>query len=440
MRTMLTAGLAGLAVSSAALAAGPDVTLRESSSVQNYGQVGGIYAYAIGSDTCNIGSSNLLWTNNGTPGLAMNAYRIYDGRLTQVGMSWVKTACCAAAGSGCGTCNGSGGSVLGAGCKDVYSASWNGGQTRLGPRSAINGFTGAFTSFSTSTSNVIQRRLQVTSDDMNTSRFTGARYVIEGVYAATDDHTAGNWANNCSYKLATINQTNFNISYTGTMNEGRPAIYAWRDHGLGTNTPDTSVNVQIVDVPGEGRFYVASKVITVRPNLEYRYEYAIFNQTSDRAGGSLSIPAPATAVITDRGFAAPLYHSGEPYSNTVWNTARNATSVDFTSPETFAQNANSNALRWGTMYNFYFKATTRPITRSATLGLFKPFTPGSVTFAVPTPAAPADFNLNGECDFFDYLDFVAAFSTNDPTSDFNGDAQIDFFDYLDFVQAFANGC
>jgi hypothetical protein len=53
---------------------------------------------------------------------------------------------------------------------------------------------------------------------------------------------------------------------------------------------------------------------------------------------------------------------------------------------------------------------------------------------------PADFNEDGTVDFFDYLDFVAAFAANDPTSDFNADAVIDFFDYLDFVAAFSSGC
>ncbi len=52
----------------------------------------------------------------------------------------------------------------------------------------------------------------------------------------------------------------------------------------------------------------------------------------------------------------------------------------------------------------------------------------------------ADFNADGTADFFDYLDFVAAFSTNQSHADFNGDASIDFFDYLDFVAAFSNGC
>jgi subtilisin family serine protease len=52
----------------------------------------------------------------------------------------------------------------------------------------------------------------------------------------------------------------------------------------------------------------------------------------------------------------------------------------------------------------------------------------------------ADFNGNGTADFFDYLDFVQAFSNNAAAADFNGNGTVDFFDYLDFVQAFDAGC
>ncbi len=52
----------------------------------------------------------------------------------------------------------------------------------------------------------------------------------------------------------------------------------------------------------------------------------------------------------------------------------------------------------------------------------------------------ADFNADTVVDFFDYLDFVAAFSSNDPAADFNADTVIDFFDYLDFVASFSTGC
>ena len=53
---------------------------------------------------------------------------------------------------------------------------------------------------------------------------------------------------------------------------------------------------------------------------------------------------------------------------------------------------------------------------------------------------PPDFNGDSTVDFFDYLDFVQAFSSNAVAADFNDDGVVDFFDYLDFVQAFASGC
>ena len=52
----------------------------------------------------------------------------------------------------------------------------------------------------------------------------------------------------------------------------------------------------------------------------------------------------------------------------------------------------------------------------------------------------ADFNADGQIDFFDYLDFVDAFAIAADEADFNGDGVVDFFDYLDFVDAFSIGC
>lgn len=53
---------------------------------------------------------------------------------------------------------------------------------------------------------------------------------------------------------------------------------------------------------------------------------------------------------------------------------------------------------------------------------------------------PTDINLDHVVDFFDYLDFVTAFSDQSFEGDFNRDGVIDFFDYLYFVQAFSAGC
>jgi hypothetical protein len=60
-----------------------------------------------------------------------------------------------------------------------------------------------------------------------------------------------------------------------------------------------------------------------------------------------------------------------------------------------------------------------------------------ITFTV---ACAADFNHDESVDFFDYLDFVDAFSSLAAEADFNHDNSIDFFDYLDFVDAFSTPC
>ncbi len=52
----------------------------------------------------------------------------------------------------------------------------------------------------------------------------------------------------------------------------------------------------------------------------------------------------------------------------------------------------------------------------------------------------SDFNRDEVVDFFDYLDFVAAFAEGGLTADFNSDDEVDFFDYLDFVGSLSSGC
>lgn len=52
----------------------------------------------------------------------------------------------------------------------------------------------------------------------------------------------------------------------------------------------------------------------------------------------------------------------------------------------------------------------------------------------------SDFNRDSVVDFFDYLDFVAAFAEGGLAADFNSDNEVDFFDYLDFVGSLSSGC
>ncbi len=412
--------------------AGPDVQLRDVQSMSNYGVVGGVRGYAIGSHTCNVGNQNLQWINDGTPALAMNAYRLHNGRLMQIGLGFAKTACCAAASSGCGlTCNGQGGSVLGAGCLDVYSSGWNGIQSNLQARSRINGFSGAMQAIPAWTYDAtIGRRLQVAQTDLASANFPGAQYFIEGHYIATDDAAAGNIANNATYKRVTVDASN-NLNLSGAPQTGIPAIRAWRANGLGAGIVDTRVVDGQIDVPGEGRFLTATKV-TDLGNGRWLYDYAVFNMNSDLSGGRLEIPVPDGVDVTNIGFHDVNYHSGELYDNTDWTATRTASSVRWNSPQTYQQNPNSNALRWGTMYNFWFEADQPPTTAQAQLGLFKPAVNPAVSFDAPAPQTPdvtGDLDGDGAVTLADLAMLLSDFGcTATCVADIDGDGDTDLND------------
>ncbi len=396
-----------------AAASGQDVYYGDIPDTINHGTAGTtnptIRAYTLGTKTCNISSNSLAWINSGTPAVAFNMFRLADGRLTQIGMSWAKHACCVSntSDSVCpgATCSTSG-FGLRPGCRDTYNASWNAGQNRLGPRSGINPYSATFAALAGNTGNAIFKRLQVLESDLLTA---GALYFVDGVYVCTEEAAQPTQLNNASYRRATVAPTTFDLALQGTIVGGIPAIRAWRDHGLGANTPDTSVTVATLDIPSEGRFWYAYKV-TGLGGGQYRYDYAVYNLNSDRSGGSFSVAIPAATTISDVGFNAPFYHSGEPYSNAAWNASVTGCAVTWSTPETFTTNPNSSALRWGTMYNFWFTANRPPVGGTATLGLFKPHTPQSMAITMSVPGGctgtRGDMNASSAIDGDDLQSFV----------------------------------
>ena len=88
--------------------------------------------------------------------------------------------------------------------------------------------------------------------------------------------------------------------------------------------------------------------------------------------------------MTNTGFHDVDYHSGEPFDGTDWPVTVGATSVTWAT-QTYAQNQNANALRWGTLYNFRFDANVAPATSSVVIGLFRPGTPTSISVSTVTP-------------------------------------------------------
>ncbi|QOJ00264.1 MAG: hypothetical protein HRU70_07085 [Phycisphaeraceae bacterium] len=426
-------------------AGGPDVIVGDLHQLTRWGEVGGITAYSVGTVSCNIGNQNLLWiwNTNQHPVIGQNMYRFKDGRFDQIGMSWLKHGFTALTENLCNQCSGMGGSVLGVGCSDPYSASLNGQRVTggnsggLGARNQVNAYTGAFTwpPQRPPQTNAIEGRLQVRNTDIDQNARVGARYFVEGQYVTPDDANSGNGENNASYREVQVTgTTTYNISFISgrPTRRMRPAIEAWKES-------DPLVTIRYVGVPNEGLFIAGFKVDEIAPG-RWRYDYAVQNLNSHRAASGLEMPVPACATTDNIRFSAPFYHSGEPYSNDAWLVSEGSGTLAWSSPQTFAQNPNTNALRWGTMYSFGFESDRPPVSGSVTLRLFRPGAPDSVAFVGLIPRALTDLNGDGMSDFFDVDAYVEAFESDSPVADFNRDGFVDFFDFDAFMTAFENGC
>jgi hypothetical protein len=398
------AGLAVLAVAGggsaqAAGVIGPDVTVFSFTDISSYGSSGGFAAYSLGTNACNRGDAPLNWCDQNSgcapgagredhPVIAQNLYRLKNGRLEQVGMRWLKhgfaslngtnASCAGAAGQSC-QAPPAGDDQLGVGCIDPYVASTNGGRP-LGPRSEVNAATGVFPYPFSSPGGpyaLYDQRIKVAATDVNPADNPGALYWIEGHYIASDDASSGNSFNNASHRQVTVGSGPiFGLTMTGAFFEQKPAIFAWP-------TQDPTVALVNVDTPGGvvERFHVARKVTSLGGGL-WHYEYAVHNLNSDRSARGFSIEFPDTAAFTNIGFKDIDHHSGEPYAVNDWSVS-SAGSLLSWSTDTFATDPNANALRWSTMFNFWFDANQPPTSDiTHTLDLFKPGTPSSVQFQI----------------------------------------------------------
>ena len=380
---LLWIGLVVLSVGS--VHAQPDVIVGDLHQVASFGTDADaeIYAYAVGTVSCNVGDEVLDWYASTVehPVIGQNMFRLKDGRFSMIGRSWLKHGFTALQQDLCEPCTANPtGDQLGVGCSDPYSASLNGAQDGLENRSEVNASSGEFLyppDLDPAIDDVIGRRLQVPVADIDPLENDGALYFVEGQYVALDDAEAGNQDNNASWREITVDDdTDFTIAVTGETVREEPAIYAWEES-------DDNVTLLSDDLDGDGVIYVA---YTVTDNLDgtWSYEYAVQNLNSHRSVRSFSIPMPASVEVTEIGFHAPLWHSGEPYSNDAWTWENEGGTLTWECP-TEAEDENANALRWGSLYNFYFVADAAPESATLTLEHFRTGIPATRTFDVEAP-------------------------------------------------------
>ncbi|MFT7168373.1 MAG: hypothetical protein ACI80K_001502, partial [Paracoccaceae bacterium] len=366
---------------------GPDVIVGEIPNSTTWGAVGNMSGYSLGTTSCNVGDQELLWIagNNQHPVIGQNIFRMEDGRFEQIGLGWLKHGFTALQQNLCCTCNNSGtGTRLGVGCSDPYGSGLNGSQSGLGPRSQVNAFTGAFAYPFLSqgqTGDRVYKRIQVLTDDVNPSMHPSAQYFGEAQYVTPDDSAAGNGPNSISYcdlnRSSSTTQGAFRLNVAGgsTVRE-LCAIRGWE-------AADSGVVAQDIQVPGEGLFVAGSNVVD-NGDGTWTYNYAVCNINSDFSGREFTVPFGSMVTVSDIGMSFPMYHSGEPYTNIDWTGSINSGNVSWET-EGFMQNADANALRWGTTYSFWLTANAAPTTVAATLGLFKPGNPGNQSVALIGP-------------------------------------------------------
>ena len=191
--------------------------------------------------------------------------------------------------------------------------------------------------------------------------------------------------NNASYRQYSVSgTTSFSFSPVGNTVRMLAAIWAWTGATVNRLEPD----------PGNDGFWFMGYKVTSPSAGVWHYEYALYNMNLDRAIQSFSMPLGPGVNISNIDFHAPPQEPGwsndgtfnnQGYSSTPWTVTQTADSITWNT-ETFAQNQNANAIRWGTLYNFRFDADQPPQSVNATVGYFKTGSPMMVAIQAPAGA------------------------------------------------------
>ncbi len=456
---MLRAWILSLGLPASALAqvqctrpVGPDLIISDISGIANYAATGGRDAFSAGNKQTDVGSFWIEFLVTGPrpaahPIVAQNLFRLstVNGttRFEQVGQSWVYHGVCALSmNNPCATCTPPPDcSHLGVGCSSVDTAAFAGSQSGLSPRWQVNPTTGSFAypPANPAFSGPIARRLQASTADLNTTD----QFFVEALAIAPDDATAGNGANNATYR---------GVSFTGGPGEftmslaasaavpETPAIAAWQ-------AADLSVMETHIAIPGGGTLVLSSAVTPIGGGILH-YEYALYNLNADAGVGAFSVPLYVGYNSSNFAFHSVAYTDGDGVNSVTrdggdWTFTRGSDTASWaTTP--YATDPNANGLLWGTLYNFRFDSYQPPSIGNASLTLWK--TPGTVLTARAFVPAVCYVNCDDSTtppilNVLDFSCFLNKFAAGDPMANCDGTPlPVNVLDFACFINRFAGGC
>ena len=382
----------------------------------------GITGFVESTTSCNLGSINVPWfpyMDPRHPVIAFLVARERNGRLYQISdRSYAKHGFFAVSDSQCSTCSyPSNGTWLGIGCSDTYATANNGDDLSLAPPDEIDPWTGVWTPNCSLFDRGFPRvpppqdcdglesfrvppagagwRVRILDSEL----VGGGSYWYCGQYVlpAWTQQSVGptgqpvpqlataptgplcepeaNRANNLASRgMSVVFNNNNGITTFTTVGVQLQGSVLQRWSGA---TVDSATNGQ-----ADGRVLVAVKVTGPSAGL-YHYEYAVHNR--DNAGGiaSFRVPVCSQAQVRNAGFHdidVPVDPSND------WSFVRQGNELVWNAPVT-------NALRWNSLYNFWFDSDAAPESAAATLFQANLLRGAAPSFAVASQAPLGLYNV-----------------------------------------------
>ncbi len=354
----------------------------------------GTAAIAYGHSWANCGNAHVPWEDIGPGGmldtfpyLAFLIAREHNGRMEQISnRSFVKYSYATFNFSGgpCGSCQSGPSGHFRMGCQDTYSSGFNASFNYMGPADELDPWLGtrdtvgsywdrgdppvsgpaatdnikSLNSSMWSTWSPIKNRVQMSEATLveGGTLYAQAYAVIQGEPVSARD-------NNIMYRGLNMSWggSNWNGSMSGGSVQGS-VLEAWTGatNAIGGNGND------------DGRFMVAVKVTGPVAGL-YHYEYAVQNIDNQRGAAAFRIPVDAAATVVNAG-SKDIDNDG---SND-WTFSRVGTEITFSAGV-------DNALKWNTIYNFWFDCSHAPGNSTTILDQAMPG-PGAATVPVNAQA------------------------------------------------------